>query len=452
FVRSRVHSLLPPDPETKQLQVSYVDESGNMHHEPYDLVVLSIGLEAPPDFKALAEKLGVEVDRHGFVEASSFAPVATSKAGIYVCGALAGPKDIPYSVMEASAAAAAAASGLSSQRFSLVKQKTYPPERNVAQEPPRIGVFVCNCGINIGGVIKVPEVAEYARTLPNVVHVEENLYTCSQDTQDRMSEIIAEKGLNRVVVAACSPRTHEPLFQETMNNARLNKYLFEMANIRNQDSWVHAQEPELATQKAKDLVRMAVAKSTLLDPLQEAEIAVNQTALVVGGGVAGMTTALNLARQGYPVHLVEQQGVLGGAARRLLHTYKGEDVARFLEDLSREVEAEPKVTVHLNTTLAEVQGFIGNFQTQLLTDGASQVIEHGVAVLATGAKEYQPQEYLYGKHPAVVTQLELDENWTRCFALKTKSWKRWRISPSFNASAPGMRTIPIAPRSAAPIR
>ena len=409
FVRSRVHSLLPPDPETKQLQISYVDESGVMQQEPYDLVVLSIGLEAPKDFQALAEKLGVEVDQHGFIDATSFAPVATSKPGIYVCGALAGPKDIPYSVMEASAAAGAVASELSDQRFTLVQQKTYPAERNVAQEPPRIGVFVCNCGINIGGVIKVPEVAEYARTLPHVVHVEENLYTCSQDTQDRMSEIIAEKGLNRVVVAACSPRTHEPLFQETLINASLNKYLFEMANIRNQDSWVHAQEPEVATEKAKDLVRMAVAKSSLLAPLQEEELPVTPTALVVGGGVAGMTAALNLARQGYPVDLVERSDVLGGAARRLLHTYKGEDVGRFLEKLAQEVETEPKVSVHLNTSVAEVQGFIGNFQTKLLTEGSSQSIEHGVAVLATGAKEYQPQEYLYGEHPAVVTQLELDE-------------------------------------------
>ncbi len=409
FIRSRVHSMLMPDPESKQLQISYVDEGGELKKEFFDLAVLSIGLEAPEEFRTLADKLGVELDRHGFADATSFAPVATSRPGIYVCGAAAGPKDIPYSVMEASAAAGAAASELSDQRFTLVKQKTYPPERDVAQEPPRIGVFICNCGINIGGIIRVPEVAEYARSLPHVTHVEENLYTCSQDTQDRMSEIIAEKGLNRVVVAACSPRTHEPLFQETMNNASLNKYLFEMANIRNQDSWVHAHNPDIATRKAKDLVRMAVAKSNLLTPLNEAELPVTQAALVVGGGVAGMTSALNLARQGYPVHLVEQGGVLGGAARRLLHTYKGEDVGRFVEALAQEVQADPKVTVHLNTSLTEVQGFVGNFQTQVSSGGASQVIEHGVAVLATGAKEYRPQEYLYGENPAVVTQLELDE-------------------------------------------
>ncbi len=409
FVRSRVHSLLMPDPETKQLHISYVDENGELQQEAFDLVVLSVGLEVPQDFGALADKLGVELDHHGFVKAGSFAPVASSRPGIYVCGALAGPKDIPYSVMEASAAAGAAASELSDQRFTLVQQKTYPPERDVAQEPPRIGVFVCNCGINIGGVIRVPEVAEYARTLPHVVHVEENLYTCSQDTQDRMNEIIAEKGLNRVVVAACSPRTHEALFQETMNNASLNKYLFEMANIRNQDSWVHAQEPEVATEKAKDLVRMAVAKSTLLTPLQEAEMPVTPTALVVGGGVAGMTAALNLARQGYPVDLVERGEVLGGAAWRLLTTYKDEDVGAFLTGLAAEIQSEPKVTVRLNTSVAEVQGFVGNFQTKLSQGEASEVIDHGVVVLATGAKESRPQEYLYGEHPAVVTQLELDE-------------------------------------------
>ena len=299
-----------------------------------------------------------------------------------------------------------------SSDLTQVREKTYPPEREVKDEPPRIGVFVCNCGINIGGVVRVPEVAAYARTLPHVVHVEENLYTCSQDTQDRMREIIEEHGLNRVVVAACSPRTHEPLFQETLSNSRLNKYLFEMANIRNHDSWVHAQDPDAATRKAKDLVRMAVAKAALLSPLKEAELPVTQTALVVGGGLAGMTAALTLARQGYPVDLVERDSVLGGTARRLLATYKGEEVGSYLEQLTEEVMAEPKISVHLNTTIADVQGFVGNFKTRLLTGDRSHTIDHGVALLATGAREYQPKEYLYGEHPAVVTQLQLDD-WLR---------------------------------------
>ncbi len=409
FVRFRVHSVDPLGGDRKQVRITYLEEDGTPRQELFDLVVLSIGLEPAADTQALAGRLGVELDRHGFITASSFAPVATSRPGVYVCGALAGPKDIPYSVMEASAAAGAAASTLSDQRFTQVLEKTYPAERDVTQEPPRIGVFVCNCGINIGGVVDVHQVAEYARTLPQVVHVEENLYTCAQDTQDRMSEIIAEQGLNRVVVAACSPRTHEALFQETLNNAGLNKYLFEMANIRNHDSWVHAQTPDLATQKAKDLVRMAVAKAALLGPLTEAELPVTQSALVVGGGVAGMTSALTLARQGYPVHLVEQGDVLGGAARRLLATYRGEEVGAFVDRLTAEVSAEPQITVHLQSSLTEVQGFVGNFQTSLKTPSGPVTIPHGVAVLATGAKEYRPQEYLYGDHPGVVTQLELDE-------------------------------------------
>jgi heterodisulfide reductase subunit A2 len=409
FVRSRVHSLSPAQPDSNDIRLEWVDDDGNLREEIFDLVVLSIGLEAPGKFRQLSERLGIELDGHGFTATTSFAPVAASRPGIYVCGAAAGPKDIPYSVMEASAAAAAAAGELSSARFSLVTEKTYPPERDVSWEKPRIGVFVCNCGINIGSVVKVPEVAEYARSLPHVVYVEENLYTCSQDTQDKLSEVIQEHGLNRVVVAACSPRTHEPLFQETMNNAGLNKYLFEMANIRNHDSWVHAQEPEVATQKAKALVAMAVAKSALLNPLKEADLPVTQAALVVGGGVAGMSAALNLAQQGYPVHLVEQTAVLGGNARQLLRTYRGEDIGAFRSSLEDQISREPKITVHLTSTITGVDGFVGNFNTTITNGSSPTTISHGVAVLATGAKESKPQEYLYGKHPAVVTQLEFDE-------------------------------------------
>lgn len=409
FVRSRVHSLMPAAPDSNDIRLEWVDDEGNPRDEIFDLVVLSIGLEAPEQFRRLSGRLGVELDRHGFTATTSFAPVAASRPGIFVCGAAAGPKDIPYSVMEASAAAAAAAGELSPARFSLVTEKTYPAERDVSWEEPRIGVFVCNCGINIGSVVKVPEVAEYARTLPHVVYVEENLYTCSQDTQDKLTEVIKEHGLNRVVVAACSPRTHEPLFQETMNNAGLNKYLFEMANIRNHDSWVHAQNPDVATQKAKDLVAMAVAKSTLLNPLKEVDLPVTQVALVVGGGVAGMNAALNLAQQGYPVHLVERTAVLGGNARQLLTTYRGEDIAAFRTSLEEKINQDPKITVHLNSTITGVDGFVGNFKTTITNGSGPTTISHGVAVLATGAREYKPQEYLYGSHPAVVTQLEFDE-------------------------------------------
>jgi heterodisulfide reductase subunit A len=300
FIPARIHTV-DPVPGSDDLQLRYVDEEGRLHEEAFDMVVLSTGLEVSRDTVSLANTLGIELDKYRFTRSDSFHPVATSVPGIYACGVITGPKDIPQSVMEASAAACAATENLAAVRNTRTKTVEIPTERDVHREAPRVGVFVCNCGINIGGVVRVPEVAEYAKDLPGVVYVEENLFTCSQDTQDKMAEVIREQSLNRVVVAACTPLTHEPLFQETLINAGLNKYLIEMANIRNQDSWVHANDPDAATEKAKDLVRMAVAKAALFHPLLQTELPINRTALVVGAGVAGMSAALSLARQGYPV-------------------------------------------------------------------------------------------------------------------------------------------------------
>ncbi|MBU0988122.1 MAG: FAD-dependent oxidoreductase, partial [Proteobacteria bacterium] len=284
-----------------------------------------------------------------------------------------------------------------------------PPQRDVSGEPPKIGVFVCNCGINIGSVVRVPEVVNYAQSLPNVVFAQENLFSCSQDTQENMATVIEQKGLNRVIVAACSPKTHEPLFQETLISAGLNKYLFEMANIRNQDSWVHSDNPDAATQKAKDLVRMAVAKANLLIPLTQTDLPVTQSALVVGGGIAGMTAAFALARQGFPVDLVERSEVLGGNALLLNKTAKNETVGSHVAQLLKAVTSDERITVHTATSIAGVEGFIGNFKTELRNGSSSKTVAHGVAVLATGAKEYKPTEYLYGEHPAVMTHLEVDD-------------------------------------------
>jgi heterodisulfide reductase subunit A len=329
--------------------------------------------------------------------------------GIYACGAFTGPKDIPHAVMEASAAAAAATEGLSSVRHTRTRTMEVPAETDVVRQRPRIGVFVCNCGINIGGVVRVPKVAAYAQTLPGVVYVEENLFTCSQDTQDKMAAVIRQQGLNRVVVAACTPRTHEGLFQETLISAGLNQYLFEMANIRNHDSWVHADDPDAATQKAKDLVRMAVAKSALSAPLLQTDLPLERSALVVGAGLVGMTAALSLARQGYPVHLVEKSASLGGHAARLVETASGDAVEAGLKAIEAQVESNARITVYREATVEKVEGFVGNFRTEIATAKGNENIDHGVAILATGAKEYQPREYLYGQHAAVVTHLELDD-------------------------------------------
>ncbi|BEQ13453.1 FAD-dependent oxidoreductase [Desulfoferula mesophila] len=406
FVRSRIHSIseLP----NHDLRLEYVDEKGRAHSEEYDLVVLSQGLEMDRDTADMCRGLGLELAESGFVASGSFTPVASSRPGIYVCGALAGPKDIPLSVMEASAAACAASGDLSVARGSLVAPPVEIPQRNVAGDSPRVGVFVCSCGINIAGVVDVQAVMDYAATLPNVAYVENNLFTCSQDTQDKMAQVIRDQGLNRMVVAACSPRTHEPLFQETLQAAGLNKYLFDMANIRNQTSWVHADDPVKATERAKDQVRMAVAKASLLEPLNEAKLSILPSALVIGGGLAGMNAALELAKQGYPTHLVERDTQLGGNARLLRITAKGDEVAPYLAELVQRVEDDSNITVHLGTTIHKVDGFVGNFNTTLAGEGGDQVVQHGVAIIATGAGEYRPTEYLMDQHPAVKTHLEMD--------------------------------------------
>jgi len=260
FIRSRVHTIDPIE-GSDDVIMKYANEEGEAIEEGFDMVVLSVGLQTSEEVVALANKLDIDLTEGGFCQTPSFHPVATSKKGIYVCGAFAGPKDIPQSVIEASSAAAEAGALLSGARNTLTKTRDTPKELNILGEPPRIGVFVCHCGINISGVVEVAAVRDYAASLPYVEYVGDNLYSCSQDTQDKITEVIRENNLNRIVVAACTPKTHEPLFQETLINAGLNKYLFEMTNIRNQDSWVHKDNPEMATEKARDLVRMAVAKA-----------------------------------------------------------------------------------------------------------------------------------------------------------------------------------------------
>ena len=405
FIRSRIPTI---DTEGGDLIIPYVNEKGAVVEERFDMVVLSAGLEISPDALELAKKLGLDLTEGQFCKTDTFSPVKTSREGFYVCGAFQGPKDIPQSVIEASSAAAEAGALLSRARNSATKRKEMPAERGGDIKRPRIGVFVCHCGINIGGIVDVRAVRDYAATLPFVEFVTDNLFTCSTDTQDMIAQLIREKDLNRIVVAACTPKTHEPLFQETLANAGLNKYLFEMTNIRNQDSWVHKDDPKKATEKAMDLVRMAVAKVSLVTPLKEAEVDINQRALVIGGGISGMTAARTLSRQGYQVTLVESSANLGGQARSLFRTWKGEDIQAKLADLVRSVKGDSKIDVHLGSAISQVEGFVGNFKSTLTSQAGEQRVEHGIAVVATGAQEHRPEEYLYGKDPRVMTHLELD--------------------------------------------
>ncbi len=407
FIRSKVHSVTPVG-DTDDLEIRYVNETGELKTEIFDMIVLSVGLEVSSDVVELAKRLDIDVTPGNFCKTETFAPVETSRDGIFVCGAFQGPKDIPQSVIDSSAAATAAGELLTAARNTRTKAPEIIEETNVTNERPRIGVFVCRCGINIAGVVDVPSVAEYAATLPYVDYATDNLYSCSQDTQETMTEIIKEKNLNRVVVAACTPKTHEPLFQETLVNAGLNKYLFEMANIRNHDSWVHKNNPELATKKARDLVRMAVHKVALMEPLAEAELNVNQTAMVIGGGISGMAAARSLARQGYETHIIEKNSQLGGQAVNLYRTAKGEDIQEKLSNLTNEIDSNEKIHVHLDTQIEEVEGFVGNFYTTLSSNGTEQELEHGIAIMATGASPLTPDEYSYGKDPRILTALELD--------------------------------------------
>lgn len=409
FVRSRVHSVEPSAADPNELIIEYADESGQMQSATFDLVVLSVGLEVSPDVQELLTRLKIERDGDGFVKTSCFKPVESSTPGIFVCGVASGPKDIPYAVMEASAASAGAAGILADSRDSMTHKKTYPTELPVESQEPRIGVFVCHCGVNIGSVVDVPGVRDYAKSLPHVVYVSDNIFSCSQDTQLLIRQVINEQKLNRVVVAACTPRTHEPLFQETIREAGLNPYLFEFANIRDQDSWVHQNEPEKATEKAKDLVRMAVFKAALLEPIDRLQVAVNQSALVVGGGVAGMTAALSLAEQGFQCFLVEQKDELGGHARKVHRTWKDEAVSGFLAGLKDRVEQHRNIEVLLAAKITEVRGFVGNFFTQLQSNGAPREVQHGVAILATGAHSFQPREYLYGESDRVTRWHDLEK-------------------------------------------
>lgn len=408
FERCRVHSVYNTGTQPGQI-IEYISEDGVKTQEEFDIVVLSVGMEINRDVQEKAKAMGIELTDSGFCKTRTFAPTATSRDGIYVCGAFQAPKDIPQTVIEAGSAALCAGADISEVRGTLAREVQEPVIKDITGQRPKIGVFVCHCGINIGGVVDVPAVAEYAKTLPNVEYAEDNLYSCSQDAQDAIAKVIAEKELNRVIVAACSPITHEPLFQETLLAAGLNKYLFEMVNIRNHDSWVHKDTPEKATEKAKDQVRMAVAKAAMLEPLVEANLSINQHALVIGGGISGMASAKALADHGYGVTLVERNEKLGGQANNLFMTAQGENIPEVTAQMAKDLMANEKVNVITSCTLKDVEGFVGNFKATLSYDGKEEILEHGVAVVATGGAEYQPKEYMFGEDERVLTSQHLDK-------------------------------------------
>jgi heterodisulfide reductase subunit A len=410
YIRSRISSLKEM-PDTKNLKIKYETEDGSIIEEEFHMVVLAVGLNPPNDARYLAEKFGVELNEYKFAKTELFNPVQTTRAGIFACGVFTSPKDIPDTVTQASAAAGCVNQLLYEEKGKLITEKSLPPEIYVNGQPPRIGVFICHCGINIGGFVDVPEVTRYAKTLPNVVLAERNLYTCSADTQTNIKEKVKEYNLNRVIVASCTPRTHEPLFQETIREAGLNRYLFQMANIRDQCSWVHMNEPEAATEKAKDLVRMAVNKAREIEPIDRIKLAVTPKALVVGGGISGMVAAINFASQEYETYLIEKEEKLGGNARHIYHTLEEGDTQKFLSDLIERVKSNKLIHVFTQAKINNIDGYIGNFKTNILygPNEDEAEFEHGIVIVATGANEYHPTEYQYGENNAVMLQSEFEK-------------------------------------------
>jgi heterodisulfide reductase subunit A len=408
FIRSYV-SIEKEIPETKNVTIRYSTPDDGVKEEEFDMVVLSVGLNPPLEVSGLAKKFGIELNPHNFCKLNPVNPMETNRPGIFVSGAFQGPIDIPESVFSASGAGSQCGEFLDYRRGKLTKERIYPAERDVSQEQPRIGVFVCHCGANISAVVNVPETVAYCKTLPNVVYAQEQMFSCATNSAREITDMTKEKGLNRVIVAACSPRTLEPLFRDTLREAGINQYYCEMANIREHNSWVHSKEKEEATQKAKDIIRMSVARAGHLEPLQEFDLPVNKVALVVGGGLAGMTCALSIADQGHEVHLVEKKSDLGGIARKIHHTLEGFDVQAYLRDLVGKVYQHPLIHVYADATITSASGYIGSFVTRVKSDRGVTEIKHGAAVLAIGAEVYTPTEYMYGADDRVMTHLELEE-------------------------------------------
>jgi heterodisulfide reductase subunit A len=463
YHRCRVPQI-EEDPKTQDLVLSYRDETGQTKQERFDMVVLSVGMQTPDDLKALSKKLGVDINDFGFVATPGLDPAVTSRPGVFVAGALQSPKDIPDTVAQGLGAAARATELIASERGTLASVESFPPERDVDAEEPRIGVFICHCGSNIASVVDVKEVANFIakRKDLGVVYADTNLYACSSDTQKKMTETIKELGLNRVVVASCTPRTHEPLFQNTLKEAGINQHLFELASIREHVSWVHRNDARKATEKAKHMVLMAVEKVRRAEAVHKEPAQVTHRALIIGGGLAGMTAAAELSAQGFESHLVEKEAELGGNVRNIFHLLSGEDPQKYLKNLIGKVTADPKIHVHLSSRVKDVEGFIGNFRARIESTGSGQgamgkgqavgngqqamgkgqaagggqqgtvvpapssplpgpsplpaapsllpiVVEVGAIIVATGARELVPTGYFgYGTDPRIITQLQLD--------------------------------------------
>lgn len=408
FIRCRV-STVRENPQTKSLLVLARAEDGSSISSEFDLVVLSVGQCPSPYTVELSQVLGVGVNKWGFIQSQDFWQVKTAKEGIYVCGSATAPADISETVIQASAAACEASVLLSSVRNQLVGKKGKPKELGLDEEA-KVAIFVCRCGEEIASVVDKDQVVAFAKTLPRVVHAADVPYLCLPETLDKVKQTIAKSGANRVIFAACAPYHYQRLFEEAIGEIGLDPSLWQLVNFREQIAWVHRDNKALATEKAQRILAMAVERLREQELLPVTSAPVNHQGLVIGGGISGLIAALGLTEQGFEVHLVERSAELGGHARDVHYCLGNEDPQAFLGSIGERVKANPRIHLHLETEVIEMTGHAGNFQTKVKTGEEVTSIEHGVLIIATGANDYQPTEYLYGQDDRIITQKELQKH------------------------------------------
>ncbi|MBD3215892.1 MAG: 4Fe-4S dicluster domain-containing protein [Candidatus Lokiarchaeota archaeon] len=407
-------SMVKQNPENGKLTLFYEDiERGIVESDDYDMVVLASALFPNKSYYDLLKWLDVDYNEYGFIH-EDFISKCEDK-NIFFAGYAKNPKDIPVSVAEGTACAAKISEKLHPVRFNNIKEVIYPPEIPVdVNDEPRVGILICQCGINIGGIVDTTAVVNYVANLPYVVHAEENMYSCSSDSQERIKEMIEEYNLNRFIVASCTPRTHEPLFRNTLREAGLNPFLFELVNIRDQNSWVHQNQPEKATKKACDLIRMYLGKVVNLNPLEKIKVKVEKSSLIIGGGVAGIYTAHNLANQGFNVYLVEQASHLGGKSLDFIDLYDLEVTKNDILELIEDLKNRPNVQIITNSNIVDVNGYVGNYKVktknnQNSSDGKEFIV--GTIIVATGTKQSETdrwKEVIQDYSDQVLTQNELE--------------------------------------------
>jgi heterodisulfide reductase subunit A len=421
YTRARI-SQVKEDPESGDLILHYPGPDGNMVEDRFDMVVLSLGTVPPRSAKGLSEELGIELNEYGFCEADKFTPLETSAPGVYVCGTFLSPKEIAETFLDAVGAAGDVmrlmsdrlGSGASSREYPFLSRgDEFPPERDVSDEPTRVGVFVCECTPSIDGVVDTQALVTFAAGLADVAHAEQLAYSCMEPDLGRMRQAIEAHKLNRVVVAGCSQRVYESLFQKAARQAGLNPYLLTLANIREQCAWVHLDQPEMAMRKAKELVRMAVDRVRAAQPVHKHSVKPTGRALVIGGGVSGLQAALSVADAGYDVTLIERKAQLGGNLRRIFYVAEDQNPQRLLRDMVNRVRGHERIEVLTRSELRTHTGRTGDFRAVIVTRTGEVEVErkvrHAVTIVATGGEEWRGDVYLLGQDERVVTQLDLEE-------------------------------------------